>query len=308
MMDERYYPIDENLARVAHEMMSFREYPEGHLTNRYRAYVDNAYILADRAAAVRPEEAERIYGIVGRYAQKLADNLNARSRIGTMCPSVMISGAGNFPVAKKRRQNAASDRNMEEFQEIQKMLDKIRSIEAGKDIIKSGDPDAVGKLERKIAARQERQEYMKRVNTWYRKNGTLDGCPDMTEQEISEMKDAMQRWFHLEDKPFQGYELANNRQAIRKDEERLKKLKEVKAQETTEKETELFKIVENTEIMRLQLMFDEKPEASVRDILKHYGFRWSPKNGAWQRQLNDNGRYALKMVLEAIKNVNKVSV
>ena len=74
-------------------------------------------------------------GFVKRYAKKLADNLNARSRIGIMCPSVMISGAGNFPVARKRKQNAASDKNFEEFQEIQKLLDKIRSIEKGKDIL-----------------------------------------------------------------------------------------------------------------------------------------------------------------------------
>ena len=64
--------------------------------------------------------------------KKIADNLNEKSRIGCMCPSVMISGAGNFPVKKKEKQNAASDRNYKEFQEIQKILDKIRSIANGR--------------------------------------------------------------------------------------------------------------------------------------------------------------------------------
>ena len=39
---------------------------------------------------------------------------------------------------------------------------------------------------------------------------------------------------------------------------------------------------------RLQIIFDEKPDADTRTALKNEGFRWSPKEGAWQRQLNDN--------------------
>lgn len=300
-MERTYYPINEETARVAHEMMSFRDYPEGHLTKEYRSYVDEMYDLADKAAEERPEEADRIYGIADRYARKLADNLNAKSRIGTMCPSVMISGAGNFPVAKKRKQNAAADRNFEEFREIQKLLDKIRSIERGKDIIKAGDTDAVEKLERKVTALRERQEFMKKVNAWYKKNGTLDGCPEMTEEQIAEMKAAMQTGFHFEDRPFQRYEISNNGQNLRKAEERLKDLKAAKEKETTEEETEFFQVVENTEIMRLQLIFDDKPEPEVREILKRNGFRWSPKNEAWQRQLTPNAKYALGNVIKALK-------
>lgn len=54
-----------------------------------------------------------------------------------------------------------------------------------------------------------------------------------------------------------------------------------------------FKVVENTEIMRLQLLFDGIPEARTRDVLKKNGFKWSPSNKAWQRLLNDNARYSL---------------
>ena len=38
----KYYPIDENMARRAHEMMSMRDYPENRATNEYRASVDKA--------------------------------------------------------------------------------------------------------------------------------------------------------------------------------------------------------------------------------------------------------------------------
>ena len=69
---------------------------------------------------------------------------------------------------------------------------------------------------------------MKKVNAWYKKNGTLDGCPEMTEEQIAEMKAAMQTGFHFEDRPFQRYEISNNGQNLRKAEERLKDLKAAK--------------------------------------------------------------------------------
>ena len=55
------------------------------------------------------------------------------------------------------------------------------------------------------------------------------------------------------------------------------------------KETSTFgnecgvKIVRNTDLMRLQLIFDGKPSDEVRAVLKKNAFKWSPKNSAWQR-------------------------
>ena len=81
----------------------------------------------------------------------------------------------NFPVKKKERQNAASDRNYKEFQKIQKILDKIRSIANGKDIIKSGDENAVEKLGKKLAGLKENQERMKAANKALRMKDTEKG-------------------------------------------------------------------------------------------------------------------------------------
>ena len=44
--------------------------------------------------------------------------------------------------------------------------------------------------------------------------------------------------------------------------------------------------VANTDNNRLQLLFDEKPSAEQRTMLKQYGFHWSPSEQAWQWQLN----------------------
>ena len=47
----KYYPIDEETARRAHEMMSMRDYPAGRATNEYRASVDKAAALVERCKA-----------------------------------------------------------------------------------------------------------------------------------------------------------------------------------------------------------------------------------------------------------------
>lgn len=298
-----YYEINEQSARSAHEMMSFRDYKEGSLTVEYKGYVDEAYDLADKVAESRPEEADRVYGIADRYSKKMAANLNDRSRIGCMCPSVMICGPANFPVRKKEKQNAASDRNYQEFQEIQKMLSRIRSIGNGKSIIKSGDVDAVERLEKKLNGLKELQEKMKAANAYYRKNKALDGCPVLTQEQIDNLKEKMQKDWHYEDKPFATYQLSNNNAEIHRIEGRLKKLRAAKTEGNTESENTYFRTVENAEIMRLQLFFDDKPESNVRDVLKKNGFRWSRKNNCWQRQLTDNARYSLERVEKELEEL-----
>ena len=77
----------------------------------------------------------------------------------------------------------------------------------------------------------------------------------------------------------------------------IKKPAEQEEEGTEESEEDtLFKVVENTEIMRLQLLFDGIPEVETRNILKSNGFRWSPSQKAWQRLLNDNARCSLKSI------------
>lgn len=304
MIERKYFSINEDSARTAHNMMSFREYAEGGTTKEYRGSVDKAYDLADQVAEKRPEDAERAYRLAERYSKKMADYYNRESSIGMMCPSVMISGAGNFPVKKKERQVAAWDRNREFFYYVQKILGKIESILYGKEIIKSSDERAVEKLEEKLEDLKDTQERMKTANKAVRMKDVEAGNDLLremgySEENIKELR--MQDYIGRIGYP--PYLLTNNNQNIHRIEARLKQLKEVKEKGDSEQDySEIgFTLKENTEDMRIQLFFEGKPEPEIRDILKSNAFKWSPKNGCWQRQLTNNAKYATKRVVEQIR-------
>ena len=70
--------------------------------------------------------------------------------------------------------------------------------------------------------------------------------------------------------------------------------------ENTSEELEGITIVRNKDEDRLQLIFSGKPSEEIRTLLKSRGFRWSPRFGAWQRQLTANAEYALKILMPQI--------
>jgi len=150
---------------------------------------------------------------------------------------------------------------------------------------------------------------MKAVNAYYRKNKTLKGYKDYTDEKAAELDEAIKS--SLYGVPFPSYELTNNNAKIKNAKARITQIERLKkAAETAEEQpkeeykTDLFKVVENAEIMRLQLFFDDKPSAETRAILKKHGFRFSPSNNnAWQRQLTNNAKYSLKRVIEELQGV-----
>lgn len=304
MSERKYFPINESSARTAHNMMSMRDYAEGSTTAGYRSAVDKAYDIADKVAEKKPEEAERAYRLAERYSKKMAEYYNKESSIGMMCPSVMISGAGNFPVKKKERQVAAWQRNHEFYDYVQGILGKIENILYGKEIIKSDDERAIEKLEEKLEDLKGTQERMKAANKAIRMKDTEAGDDALREMGYSE--EAIKQ---LREPDFCGrigypsYQLTNNNANIHRVEERLKRLKAVKEKGSSEQEYETFKVVENTEAMRYQIIFDGKPDAEVRTLLKSNGFKWAPSEGAWQRQITTNGKYALDSVVNKLKEM-----
>ena len=286
-----YYTINESAARRANDMNSFSDYKPGSATAEYRQMVDKAVEIGERQKKrVDPMYHEKIDSLVDTYARKLAENMNSSFSIEARVPSILIAGGSNFPVRKKEKQNAARDRNMEDWNEIQGLLDKIRSTGMGG--ISADDPQAIQKLEAKLEKLQAAQDTMKAVNAYYRKHKTLDGCPNLSAERIEAMKGEMSSQWHIEDKPYPSWALSNNNAEIRRIKGRIAEL--TKKQETAYAGWEFDggTVEANKEDNRLQIYFEEKPDEKTRETLKENGFRWSPKAGAWQRQLNDNAIYA----------------
>ena len=286
-----YYTINEGAARRANDANSFYNYKPGSATAEYRQMVDRAVEIGEhQKKRVDPMYHEKIDSLVDTYARKLAENMNSSFSIEARVPSILIAGGSNFPVRKKEKQNAARDRNMEDWNEIQGLLDKIRSTGMGG--ISADDPQAIQKLEAKLEKLQAAQETMKAVNAYYRKHKTLDGCPALSAERIEAMKEEMSSQWHIQDKPYPSWALSNNNAEIRRIKGRIAEL--TKKQETAYSgwEFEGGTVEMNREDNRLQIFFEEKPDEKTRETLKESGFRWSPKAGAWQRQLNDNAIYA----------------
>ena len=303
-MERVYYSINEAAAKMANDMMSFSDYKEGSKTAEYKGYVDRAYELADKIAAARPDQADRAYGMAAAYSKRMSEYMNRDIQIGCMCPSVLISGAGNFPVRKKEKQNQAGDKNHQFFNETQGILGKMESILQGKELIKFGDEDAIEKLEEKLGSLRYMQERMKAVNKAVRLKDTEQGDGQLRIMGYSD-----EQIKKLREPDFCGrigypnYALQNNNANIHRIEGRIKELQAAKERGTQETENQFFKSVENTEAMRLQLFFDGKPKPEVREVLKSNGFRWAPSQSAWQRQLTDNARYALKRVIKKLEEM-----
>ena len=220
-----YYPINETLARQANMMNSHYEYKPGSATAEYRAMVDEAASIAEKQKTrTDPMYHEKIDRLLDTYARKLADNFNENFEIQTRCPSVLISGRANFPIRKKEKQNAASDRNMEEYRRIQGLLDKIRSTGMGG--VSSDDDNAVAKLKVNLESRERAQEEMKAVNAYYRRNGTLQGCPLLTQEDIAKLETQMSRSFRQSPKPYESFLLSNNNAEIHRLRARITELEQ----------------------------------------------------------------------------------
>lgn len=166
-----------------------------------------------------------------------------------------------------------------------RMADKIRSVGMGG--ISADDDLAVEKLTKKLEGLESLQATMKAVNAYFRKHKTLDGCPELTPEQAEKLKADMAQSWHLDkSKPYPAYLLSNNNANIRRVRQRIEELSsrsEFAGWTFPGGEAKI-----NEPENRLQLIFEEKPDANQRQELKSNGFKWAPSQGAWQRQLNQN--------------------
>lgn len=307
-MESIFYSINEATAKAANDVNSMRSYRAGSATESYQDQVRNVYEIVKEIEKKKPKLYERAQRMAARYSRKLAEYYNSYYRNEASCPSVMITGAGNFPVGKKKKQNERRDTLLNDWNYLESYVRKIEDLLTMSQPILSNDEQAIELLEEKLEALKEKQENMKAVNKAIKKKDVAVGNEELRDMGYSDNDIAELR------KPnfggivgYPSFSLQNNLANIKRVEARLKKLKAVKADGNKEVECEFFKVVENTDLMRLQLIFDDKPSEEVRKVLKSHAFRWSPSNKSWQRQLTDNAKRVLTVVINEINALDSIA-
>lgn len=302
--------INESAARLAKQMRSFDDYKEGSATASYNAQCAEAAAILEKVKAkcATDEQRERAEYLYSRYCSVLAEAINRDNEIGTRCPSVLVCGASNFPIRKKEKQIAAWDKNMDNFRKADHYLDMLKRAHTL--AVKSDDPEVLDFLRAKLAGLEEAHALMVSANAYYRKNKTLEGFEGIPADTMAWITrpgvylpggrngDGSPLAFY--GKPFPTYELTNSNANIKRVKQRIETLEAVKASKPIEEEHDGYTYRENAEAMRVQLQFDGKPDDETRALLKRNGFRWAPSLGVWQRQLNDNGKYAAHRVMEVL--------
>ena len=300
-----YDPIDEETARNAHYCVHMSDYKPGSATASYQNSVNKAAQLVEQQKArVSAFYHDNLDALLNSYARRLAAWTNDYNRNQASYPSQFIAGAGNFNMRKHNRQMAREDSLWEEYRQIEAILDKIRSVGTGP--VDLADPHAREMLTERLNSQRQMLEDAKAANAYYRKHKTLENCPGLSEKNrawltrpgVFASGDGSP--ISLYGSPFPAYELSSIRGKIERTEQRLAEL-DRREQQAAEPQTGTAfdggHIVRNIDLNRLQILFDAIPDADTRAALKQNGFRWSPKNQAWQRQLTDNAERAARQVL-----------
>jgi uncharacterized protein (DUF934 family) len=232
--------------------------------------------------------------------ERLFDNwLNAKSN----CISSMITGGSNFPVARANKANERERNHGEAYFKFFESLENKKSREErGEVIIKASDDDAVEKLQAKIDALELVQSQMKAFNK-------ISLSKKLSNQEKLDQVKALnitsEVLRYTENGGFPSYKLTNNNAKIKNARARLESIKLNKSLDVADKIYDGFRIVHNTDIQRIQFVFDDKPNADIISLLKSKSFRWSPREKAWQRQMTANTKSAVEKIIIEINNLVK---
>lgn len=176
---------------------------------------------------------------------------------------------GHYSEKKHRRliDRAHSDirKSIEEDDKSKYYSDKAETVENNKAIY-NDDPNAIEKLKDKLQYLEKQRELIKA------------------------------------DENHTTWQLQNIGATIREVKRRIQKLERLENIEFSDKEFNGGKIIHNKEINRIQILFNDIPSEEIRSHLKHRGFHWSRREGAWQREFNENTIKVTNILMKDVLN------
>lgn len=212
---------------------------------------------------------------------------------------------GHHSEKRDRNYRERISNTMRKSCELQNKADYYESKAArvGTGGISSDDPDAVTKLQKKLANLEKSQETMKACNKIIKKYSD-------EETRVSELMkvgitEAQAREVLRPDCfggiGFASYALQNNNAEIRRIRGRIDDLNKIKKNiEFTQEEYESFSYQVDNEENRIMFIFPGKPDEEIRTVLKRNAFKYSPTRNAWVRKITNNALYDARTVKEKL--------
>lgn len=237
-----------------------------------------------------PEEMRAEYE--AKYLQKWREWLAALSR----CYSVLVVGPARFNSRRHERMNnyemAAKQRLKDWSEKVVKRINRQERLTGWQE---------VERLQSKLDTLTELHEKMKAANKIVRSKKMVEAeqidelvALGFNEQQAIEILKPTERWQSV---GFPTYQLQNNIAKIKDTQAAIERHKAMAEAEDKEIEFNGGRVVVCNSDERMRFYFDEIPSVEVRNLMKRNAFKWSPKNGAWQRQLTSNCKFDTKRIL-----------
>jgi len=162
--------------------------------------------------------------------------------------------------------------------------------------ISGDDAEALNQYKEKLTRLIAAQERMKEIRKAWRKGKEALYKLGLTDADIDELKSRNPAYIKI---PFPPCTLSNNSAEIRRVKQKIEELERLDKMEATSTKFPGGEMRINTDINRIQFLFDDIPSMEIRKLLKSNGFKWAPSEKAWQRQRTLN---AINAVYWLMKN------
>lgn len=232
------------------------------------------------------------------YEQRLVQLYKEWFRAQSRCFSVLVTGAGNF---NQRKHQKANDAERAAYERLQAWKEKtIKRLNRKERLTGMAEAE---RLRAQLEKCEELQEKMKAANKICRRKCTDEEQVDaivaecgIKEEQAKELvyPDPDRGVYH---KGFASYCLSLNLAKIKDLKAKIARHEAMAEKEDKVLEFEGYDVELDYQEERLRIRHHEKPDAQTIQELKGNGFKWSPKNKAWQRQLTSNAVYAARRVL-----------
>jgi hypothetical protein len=247
----------------------------------------------------RKERKIDTYKAMARKSSVIAEQeLNRAHDMGSVIPFGQPILIGHHSEGSHRallkRIDSAHRKASEAYDKAGYYENKAATAEANNSI-SGDDPEAIDRYIEKLAKLEKTQDYMKAVNRAWKQ-----GKSALVKLGLSE--NDSEKLLNENRKPCPSWMLGNNSAEIRRVKEKIEALRKLDNLTVENITFNGGKMVVNTEINRVQFIFDDIPAPETRALLKSHGFKWSPTEKAWQRQRTINALNAsIRLIKEHFK-------